>query len=118
MRTAFHLLAIVSLTGALVSLAEWADPEVGRFRRREALQDLGWLLLYVAYVPFVAIGYLMDVFANVTIASIVFLEPPREWLVTDRLQRHMHKSKGWRFWLAKYICDRLLDVFDPSGDHC
>ncbi|HNJ97151.1 MAG TPA: sterol desaturase family protein [Ilumatobacteraceae bacterium] len=56
MRTAFHLLAIVSLTGALVSLAEWADPEVGRFRRREALQDLGWLLLYVAYVPFVAIG--------------------------------------------------------------
>ena len=25
---------------------------------------------------------------------------------------------GWRFWLAKYTCDHLLDVFDPSGDHC
>jgi hypothetical protein len=54
----------------------------------------------------------------VTIASLVFLELPREWLVTDRLQRHMHKSIGWRFWLAKYICDHLLDVFDPSGNHC
>jgi hypothetical protein len=73
---------------------------------------------YALALPALAIGYLMDVFANVTIASVAFLEPPREWLVTDRLQRHMHKSKGWRFWLAKYICDHLLDVFDPSGDHC
>ena len=75
-------------------------------------------LVLVLSLPFVAIGYLMDVFANLTIASLMFLEPPREWLVTDRLQRHMHKSTGWRFWLAKYICDHLLDVFDPSGDHC
>lgn len=75
-------------------------------------------LVLVLSLPFVAIGCLMDVFANVTIASLVFLEPPREWLVTDRLQRHMHKSTGWRFWLAKYICDHLLDVFDPSGNHC
>lgn len=72
----------------------------------------------VLALPVVGFGYLMDVFANLTIASLVFLEPPREWLVTDRLQRHMHKSKGWRFWLAKYICDHLLDVFDPSGNHC
>ena len=75
-------------------------------------------LALVLSLPFVAVGCLMDAFANVTIASIVFLEPPREWLVTDRLQRHMHRSEGWRFWLAKYICDHLLDVFDPSGDHC
>ena len=75
-------------------------------------------LVLVLSFPFVVIGYLMDVFANVTIASLVFLEPPREWLVTNRLWRHMHKSKGWRFRLAKYICDHLLDVFDPSGDHC
>lgn len=75
-------------------------------------------LTLVLSLPFVAIGYLMDVFANLTVANFVFLELPHEWLVTDRLQRHMHKSKGWRFWLAKYICDHLLDVFDPSGNHC
>lgn len=75
-------------------------------------------LVLVLSLPFVAVGYLMDVFANLTVASLVFLELPRELLVTDRLKRHMHKSKGWRFWLARYICDHLLDVFDPSGDHC
>ena len=54
--TTLHLLAVFATLGALVSLAEWADPEVGRFRRREAARDLGWLLLYVTYVPFVALG--------------------------------------------------------------
>ena len=54
MRSAWHLLLLLAGLGAMVSLAEWADPEVGRFRRREAARDLGWLLLYVAYVPFVA----------------------------------------------------------------
>jgi hypothetical protein len=75
-------------------------------------------LVLVLSLPFVAIGFLMDVFANLTIASLVFLEPPREWLVTSRLQRYIAHGTGWRFWLAKYICDHLLDVFDPSGDHC
>lgn len=75
-------------------------------------------LVLVLSLPFVAVGYLMDVFANVTIASLVFLEPPREWLVTGRLQRYIAQGKGWRYVKAKYICDHLLDVFDPSGDHC
>jgi hypothetical protein len=75
-------------------------------------------LVLVLSLPFVVIGFLMDVFANLTIASLVFLEPPREWLVTSRLQRYIAHGTGWRFWLAKYICDHLLDVFDPSGDHC
>ena len=33
-------------------------------------------LVLVLSFPFVVIGYLMDVFANMTIASVVFLEPP------------------------------------------
>jgi hypothetical protein len=69
-------------------------------------------------LPFVALGYVMDVLANVTVASAVFVEPPREALVTDRLKRHMQTGNGWRFALARYICDNLLDVFDPTGDHC
>ena len=69
-------------------------------------------------LPFVALGYVMDVLANVTIASVVFIETPREMLVTDRLKRHIEQDNGWRQSLASYICDNLLDVFDPSGNHC
>jgi hypothetical protein len=74
---------------------------------------------YVLAAPFLAVGAAVDVLANLTIASLVFLEPPREWLVTSRLQRHNrdHES-GWRGDLSEWICTHLLDVFDPTGNHC
>ena len=68
--------------------------------------------------PFIVVGYLMDVIANLTVASLVFLEPPRELLVTSRLQRYVAQENGWRFRIADWICNHLLDVFDPSGNHC
>lgn len=69
-------------------------------------------------VPILAVGYAMDALTNLTLASLIFAEPPREVLVTTRLKRHIAESAGWRFVLALYVCDNLLDVFDPTGDHC
>ena len=69
--------------------------------------------------PFVLAGIVMDVLANLTLAGLVFVELPREWLVTDRLQRHVRTpTSAWRTRLATWVCDHLLDVFDPRGDHC
>lgn len=68
--------------------------------------------------PFIVAGYFMDVIANLTVASLMFLEPPRELLVTSRLQRYVASGQGWRFTIADWICNHLLDVFDPSGNHC
>lgn len=69
--------------------------------------------------PWVVIGYGLDVIVNLTIASLVFWEPPWELLVTSRLKRHIDAAAGgWRHRLAVWICDRLLDPFDPTGHHC
>lgn len=75
---------------------------------------------YAMGLPWFVCGYLVDVFAQYTVASVFFLDwPPRgEWLVTDRLQRYIKLESGWRYQKAKWICTNLLDVFDPSGDHC
>lgn len=73
---------------------------------------------YALALPALLVGYAMDVLANLTIASVVFLEPPREWLVTNRLKRHIERGTGWRAAKANWICTHLLDFFDPSGDHC
>lgn len=74
---------------------------------------------YVLAAPALLFGVAMDVLANIFIASVIFLEFPREWLVTKRLQRHIKKGLGtWRGYLAAWVCTSLLDVFDPSGDHC
>lgn len=69
-------------------------------------------------MPVVAIAYAMDVAANWVIAPLVFLDMPREALVTARLIRYKRGDYGWRRRVADFICDHLLDVFDPTGDHC
>ena len=70
--------------------------------------------------PALLIGYVMDVFAQYTLATLIFREWPRrgEHLVTDRLQRYMAYPQGSRYIKARWICENLLDPFDPTGKHC
>ena len=69
-------------------------------------------------LPVVAVAYAMDVAANWIIAPLVFLDWPREALVTARLIRYKRTDTGWRNRLATFICEHLLNVFDPTEDHC
>jgi hypothetical protein len=91
-------------------------------------------------LPFVALGLAMDALAQFTFASAIFWQwphltfaprvftfwgqafvvrvPSGDWLVTARLQRYVAQGSGWRFTIANWVCNNLLDVFDPSGDHC
>lgn len=74
--------------------------------------------LHVLAAPYVLVGLLVDCAANATLFALLFLELPREWLVTQRLQRHLRTGSGWRYRVARAICVKLLDVFDPTGAHC
>lgn len=69
-------------------------------------------------LPFLLIGAAFDVVANVTVATLVFLEVPREFLVTTRLRRYIAGPPGWRRDRALEVCTQLLDPFDPSNNHC
>lgn len=68
--------------------------------------------------PLLVVGLLVDLFVNVTVATLVLLEPPRELTVSDRLSRLVKGRKGWRKTGACWFCKHFLDVFDPSGVHC
>ena len=74
---------------------------------------------WLAY-PLVLTGIVLDVTAQYTLATLLFLDWPRwgEYLVTSRLQRYSRSPGNWRYRNAAWICDNLLDIFDPSGDHC
>jgi hypothetical protein len=75
-------------------------------------------MAYVIGAPFLVIGLIVDVFMNVTVASFVFVQPPSQFLVTQRLAGYVSEGSGWRYSIANWICNNLLDVFDPSGNHC
>ena len=66
--------------------------------------------------PVLWAGYLLDVFVNITLMTVVMWELPKEWLVTDRLARHHKISTGWRLAVVLWF-EPLLDPYDPSGDH-
>lgn len=69
--------------------------------------------------PILIIGALLDVAVNVTVLSVLMLEAPREWLVTKRLARHIKQGQGWRKSIAQWVCQNLLDTFDPDHrGHC
>lgn len=67
--------------------------------------------------PLAAVGVFADFAYNVVFGSILFLEPPREWLLTARLKRHLGED-GYKGNLSRWLCRHLLDPFDPKGTHC
>ena len=69
--------------------------------------------------PWVVLGAGVDVFCNITVASLFFLELPHEFLVTQRLTRYkLQEPTSWRGQVAGWLCANLLDYFDPHGIHC
>jgi len=69
--------------------------------------------------PVLAVGALLDAAVNIVIMSVVFAERPSEWLLTQRLARHIKRGGGWRRKLASWICSHLLNPFDPDQrGHC
>lgn len=73
--------------------------------------------LYLGY-PVLLVGYLLDVFVQIVPASILFLDLPREFTLTDRLRRYIAGPEGWRETVAVWMCAHLLNTFDPDGRHC
>jgi hypothetical protein len=87
---------------------------VYRAHLSKRLQPVALALL----LPVVLLGIIVDVMSNLILAPVLFLDPPKEWLVTDRLIRYKQSDTGWRNTVANYICAHLLDVFDPNNNHC
>jgi hypothetical protein len=58
-----------------------------------------------------------DVLVNL-LASLLFLDLPKEKLLTQRLMRYMAGPEGLRRRVATGICNKFLDPFDPAGSHC
>jgi len=72
---------------------------------------------FVLGAPVLLIGLALDTFVNWVVMTVVFLEFPKEMLVTSRLKRHWETApKSWRGKFARRFSNILLDEFD-DGDH-
>lgn len=71
----------------------------------------------VLLAPVALLAVFMDVLFNVTFASLLFFDAPREAMFTKRLDRYKTEGAGWRYTVAVWLCKNLLDPFQ-SGGHC
>lgn len=83
------------------------------------VRDAGHLTLSMKLIgyPAVAFGLLLDLVVNTFLATLLFLELPKEFTVSARLTRHSDGHVGWRKSLAVAIRTALLDNIDPRGEH-
>lgn len=80
------------------------------------------LLLYIGYAKttgrmncaFKYVGAVVDLVVNLTWFTVLFLDMPKELLLTQRIER-LKMNLGWRGKLALKLCD-LLNYFIKG--HC
>jgi len=74
-------------------------------------------------MPLLYFGLLCDFMLNVIWGTVMFLDLPREALLTSRLERYAFgrgstpAAIGWRLTLTDWLARVLLDPFDPRGRH-
>lgn len=66
-------------------------------------------------LPLIIVAYLLDVAVNM-VATVLLLEIPREWTLSERLER-LSLGQGWRARVAVLILAYLLNPFDTTGGH-
>ena len=77
--------------------------------------------VFVLALPALGVGVLLDFLLQVA-SSPIWLDPPREILLTLRLDRYLTLTNptgldAYRQRVAKWVCSNMLDPFEVSG-HC
>lgn len=92
---------------------------------RDGIPD-SWFIKFHGYL-IMAIGAPIYIFLNITVATLLFLDTPREIKFTRRCQRYISEGEGFlqrirfirrtRQKMAMWICKNALDPFEEGG-HC
>lgn len=59
----------------------------------------------------------MNIYLNIVVYTIIFLDVPHELYATDRMERYIRHGAGIRYKMAKWVCSEMLNPFDIK-DHC
>jgi hypothetical protein len=103
-----------------VVLLIWFFIAMFTLRRKHQLRSkLG--PVYYVLVMVVLGGLILDLLYQWTVAIVYFMEVTPNLTLSKRLERYrdMPKYKGtWRQKHAKFICENILNKYDPDGHHC
>jgi hypothetical protein len=70
----------------------------------------------VACAPLLLYFGILDVLVNWVLGTLLFLDVPREFTLSQRCSRHYRKP-GWRGRVSRWLGHNALNPFDRTGDH-
>lgn len=94
----------------------WLYLAIMNLKRARDNGTLTKFTLYFSY-PMAIFGYILDIAVNWIIATVVFLNIPKEATLSHRLERYVQGPDNWRKSVALWMAHNLLDPFDPDGHH-
>lgn len=117
------ILSLVSLNVLYaIGLFLWFLSAMYFLRRKRRLREKLGLFFYIV-VGIVAGGLPFDFFFQwcPILSPLIFLEFTPDLTFSDRMERYREnpKYKGtWRMRWADWICEHILNPFDPKKHHC
>jgi len=73
----------------------------------------------VLYAPLLLLFGAVDVTLNYTVLIVTMGLPPAGcYTISARMDYYHHFPCGWKTTVATFVCERLLNTIDPSGNHC
>jgi hypothetical protein len=80
-------------------------------------QELPWQAKILVY-PTKVLFDIVEVVSNTFICTLIFLDFPREFTVSDRLRRYYtdKTTSNWRLTIVHFV-KPMLDPFDHKGPH-
>ena len=106
---------IISLLAIPVAIREiWlrylAVMALKRVRNEGKLSRAAFAIGLTLFIP----AYVLDILGNLIICTVLFLDLPRETLITGRIQRYVDGPDGWRRRMAVWFAVHLLNPFDDG----
>jgi hypothetical protein len=117
MTTIHYLYPLLVLLGAWSLLLTFYTLYLAAINLYENRAETSKAVLVIAS-PMLVSMLVCDFLMQMTIATVIFLDPPRDLLVTGRLKRYRDTGSGWRKHWATEICERGLNPFAPTKKHC
>lgn len=104
----FAVFCLIALYILYIMVMRWKERREDQDGKLSAIQ---WLIAG----PIVVAGVVLDVFVNLVIATVLFLDWPQELMLTARLQRYLDKphTYGWRAKVARWLKPHL-NRHDPG----
>lgn len=75
------------------------------------------LLNKLAFAPVLICFFALDVFLNWTVLMVMGW-PPVGYTISERLEFYRKQEADWRYYVADFVCTKLLNPVDPAGGHC